>query len=368
MKRAFALVFFTIACVLTAISLYKIVTTSAPDFSIFYTAAKDVTLGISPYTDHHLFTAFNYPLTTALFFIPVSVLSFSQALVLFTLLTMGSVFISVYFCFVLMKKKFSFIAYLLFVSFALLSFPTKFTFGMGQVNLIAYAFLLGSFALVKKHFWWTVVFLLIAIFLKPILGITFVIFLFEKKWKLFLTSIFLLGILFLLTPIVTHQPQANQLFLHLLSNQSLAGREVYYNQGFVGFVSRLTPNIFLRGISETILAILSLACLVYFLPKASFTEKLSLVLTILLIADPLSWQHHFVFLLFPFFLIFYSLQKLDKISLYMLYAVSVVLISWNFKTPQLLTYFPASLLLSTQLYGAVILLFLELYMLRKSGK
>lgn len=180
--------FFTLTFLYTVFSAYKTSSTFLPDFSIFYASAQYLVKGISPYADPSLFTAFNYPLATSFLFIPFSFLSYQWSQIVFTVANILSVFCIVYLCFVLAKRKLSIPLFLIFVSFVFLSFPTKFTIGMGQTNILSYALLLSSFVFFdKKKQFLSVGFFVLAVLLKPLLGVTLLIFLFEKQWKFFLT-------------------------------------------------------------------------------------------------------------------------------------------------------------------------------------
>lgn len=359
------LIFFLIVFGYTIYSAIRISATSAPDFSIFYYAGKDILLGISPYGDRTLFTAFNYPLVSALLFTPLVLFPYTFAQTFFTFANVASIFAIVYFCFILLKKRVSFIFFLSTISLVFLSFPTKFTIGMGQTNLLALMMLLWGFVLLqKKQGLWSMVFLILSIFFKPIVGITLVALLLEKEWRLFFLAIGFAILFALAIPILFHQQYANGVFLYNILNQSLAGREVYYNQGLLGFISRLTSSLSLRSVLNIFITIQLLFFTYWKVRKTTIAATIALLLTLLVIIDPLSWQHHFVFLILPFIAVFFAIQNRKKKNvLYMLLGISYVLVSANIKNPIPLQHFPLSLLLSNQFYGSFLLLLLEMYLL-----
>ncbi len=357
-------------CLVFSYTLFSAIKTSAtlePDFSIFYYASRDASHGSNPYIDHTLFTQFNYPLATTLLFIPITFLSYVTAQSVFTLLSLIAIGCIVYSSFILTKKKITISYFLLAAIFVLLPFPTKFTLGMGQTNLLAYGLLLLGFVFYKKKFLVSCILLILAVLLKPILATLFIIFLFEKEWRYFFVICIGIVVIIAITPFLFHQPQANLLFLHNLLHQSYAGREVYYNQGFLGFISRITSNLIYREMLNLFFtALLGVFLIGTFIKRKSNTvEKLFLLLTTLVILDPLSWQHHFVFLVLPFFAVIQSLQRVkNKYLTYSIFLLSYILVSWNIKTPANFSHFPASILLSHTFYGALLLFILEFMVFR----
>lgn len=349
----------------TFYSAIRISITFAPDFSIFYHSARDLLHHISPYTDRHLFTAFNYPIVTALLFIPISVLPYVASQTIFIFLSVASVFGIVYLCFLCTRTRLVLPFFLLAVALVFLSFPTKFTLGMGQTNLIGYfLLLLGFYFSLKKRDALAILTLCIAIFLKPVLALILIVLLFERRWKTFFWTIAVTGFVCISIPYLFHQPNANASFLNQLSHQSLLGREVYYNQGFLGFISRFTPNLqarfFINLVGSAILFLTTLWKMI----GQKFVQRISLLCTFLVIVDPLSWQHHFIFLILPFFLTYLSLRRMkNKNVLTIVLLVSYTLVSWNIRQPDMLSHFPLSLSLSNQFYGAFILYLLGQYVL-----
>lgn len=342
-------------------SLLKISTTFEPDFSIFYSSAKDVLSGISPYHDKALFTAFNYPLATTIFFIPLALLTFTTAQIVFSFLNFASLFIAVYLSVRLVVKKVRVYYFLFVLSLALLAFPTKFSLGMGQANIITFTFLLtGIYYLRNKKQKSSLIFFIIAFLFKPVLAFISLVFLFEKKWRYFFILFFFITSSILFIPVIANQLQANSIFLQLISHQTFLGREVYYNQGLLGFISRITPIISARIIFNSMGTLIILFIVLKKVKSLSFVQKVSLLLTALLLIDPLSWQHHFVFLLLPFLVVWQAVQKKNKLAYYFLFVCAYLLVMWNIKNPQIFTHFTSPLLLSHQFYAALILFYLQL--------
>src|SRR5260370_12547665 len=117
---------FLLVSVHAAISLVKITTTVAPDFNVYYSSANDVFHHKNPYTDPHMFTAFNYPLMAAFFYIPLLLLPYQVAQGMFVLLSFFAFCLSIALSLKL-TKQLSLLTFLLFASLGFLSFPVKFT-------------------------------------------------------------------------------------------------------------------------------------------------------------------------------------------------------------------------------------------------
>lgn len=366
----FTLLFFTI--VLTIKSIYKIIFTTAPDFLVLWSAAKDLFIGINPYTDSRLIYPYFLPPFNAVFYIPYIFLSYKLAQGIFVILSLLATFCSVYFVFINIFRRGSWINFSLIISLTLLSFPTKFTFGMGQVNLISLFFLILTYLFyTKERFLLAGIFLSVAIISKPILGFLIIFFLFKGAWKVILYTL-PLGIIALVIPILfgglnIYLSWLEKVVIPLLN---FIGREVYYNQGLTGFIFRNTSNLFLAKYLTLFFSIIISGTTLLFCIKRKINTDLqfSLFIISLLLIDTLSWQHHFVWLIFPFIVLVNYASKLKKFWFWVMLITSYLLVSWNFKDPTYFSKFSTSLILSNTFYGTVILFGLNVYLLIKDVK
>lgn len=351
-------------------SIYRIVTTIAPDFSVLWLIAKDFYKTPNPYLNPNIYTPSGYPPFTYFFYIPLTILPITAAQIAFTLLSFVSILGSVYLSLKIVFKKFNLYLFLLVSSLTLVSFPTKFTLGMGQVNTIVLFLLLYSFFLYSKNKPITTGVLFgIAIILKPVFGFFLLFFILKNEWKVIfysLVTVFtgLLGSLIY---------YGSTLWFYWIKDivgplMNFGGREVYYNQGFLGFVSRLTTNISVRKFSEWSSSLFLIPVFLYSIKQRNDVLTLSGIIVSLLLIDSLSWQHHFIWLIFPFVAITSCAIKFKKLWFWTLTGVSYFLISWNFKNPSAFYAFPKSLILSNTFYGTIILYFLNLFCLRKISK
>lgn len=342
-----------------SISLEKIITTSAPDFHVFYQSAYDVVHAINPYEDRTLPTGFGYPVATSILYVPFLIVPRSLAQGLFIVGSAVSVPIIVYLCLQL-TKRFSWSYFLVFTSLAFLSFPVKFTLGMGQSNLVAFLLLLLSFFFYKKRMLtMSGIFLGLSIVMKPLIAFLLLFFLFNKAWKVIVIAIvvaigFILPTLFIFgTDIYVYY--FTQFVPHLLN---VGGREIYYNQGIMGFVARLTDNLMLRKIVPFISSVFLISFISFFMLKNKLKENMqfALLLSVLVLIDTLAWQHHFVFLIFPYILIATWMLEKRMFGQLTILVISYILVGLNIKNSSSFSTFPYTVFLSHAFYGAVILL------------
>jgi len=247
-----------------------------------------------------------------------------------------------------------------------LAFPTKFTLGMGQNNSIALLLLLVSYFLYKKNKTAASgIFLGMAIALKTLFGFFFLFFLLKREWKVIVYSLFSLAGLVLLAVLIGGSGLYGYYIKEVIPPLlNLSGREIYYNQGVIGFISRLTQDLFLRKYLAMAVSTLLIVVMTFTtLKKRVQNLQFSLFVITLLLVDTLSWQHHFIWLIFPFILLTTYALKKKQIGMLILIAISYLFISWNFENPLLYFEFPKSLLLSNTFYGTFILFLINVYIL-----
>ncbi len=345
-------------------SIVKICMSLAPDFLVYFSAARHMSEGTSLYATS-AFTLFAYPPISALFFTPFSHMPFAFAQEIFILVSYIAIFASVWICFLLLDIHFLWQKYFAIIALTLLSFPAKFTLGMGQSNYIAYFFvLLAIFLERKKLFTLSGILLGIGCIFKPIFIFFLLYFLLKKSWKTCISFIGI-GVLFVLVEFLFFphafsdwQEYLFKILPHLFTSN---GREVYYNQGIMGFIARLTPILFLRSwvTFACIIFVLSVVIFKIYKTYKNHLFHLALILCVLPLIDSLSWQHHFIVLLFPFLYVWVYGAK--TIPTKILFAISYGLVSINIVHPQVFVHFPFFLILSHTFFGAVLLLGLLLY-------
>ncbi|HUW24741.1 MAG TPA: glycosyltransferase 87 family protein [Patescibacteria group bacterium] len=352
----------------TIYSIYRIIASSAPDFSILWFSAKDFWQHQNPYGNPHLFTLNpNVPITF-LYYAPLIILPYKIAQAIFVILSFFATIFCSYLSFKILNLKFKWKYFLLSLSLIFLAFPTKFTLGMGQINTIVFFPFLLSYSFYKRQeLGKSGVLLGICVSLKPILAFFFLFFILKRQWKMILSAglTILLGLAaaLLITGPGVFVYWAKEVIPHFLV---LSGREVYYNQGIMGFVSRIFGDIGTRKyLTAAISAFLILVTSRLTLIKKKEDLGLSLFIITLLLVDTLSWQHHFVWLIFPIITLGYYVAKSKKVWPGLLLVLAYLLVSWNLKNPESFSEFPKSLILSHTFYGTFTLYLLNIYFLKK---
>jgi hypothetical protein len=356
------IIFTIIVAIYEAISLIKITTTIAPDFPSYYYATRDLLEHKNPYIDKSIPNIFIYPAVTSIFYIPFTLLPYAIAQGFFVILSAIAVPLTTYFSMKIIFKNFSWRFFLFFTSLAFIAFPTKFTLGMGQVNLLAFlVFLIAFYYCNKKNIIISGILIAASFLLKPILCFMLFFFIMQKAWKLIIATsiaiIFFILLSFILYGYTMELYYINSMVPILVNG--VAGREVYYNQGMLGFISRLTDDENLRKYLSSLISLILIVFTFFFINKNHSTRNMqfAIFLTLLLIVHTLSWQHYFVLLIFPFIMATRVILQKREYKCFYLLALSYILISWNFRNPSILINFPLSMLLSHTFYGALILLF-----------
>ena len=167
-------------------NLPRILTESAPDFTQVWISAKAMLQIKDPYFNASLDYPNAYPPISELFFLPLALFNYHQALAIFTFFSFASIPTSVFLSLKIATNKVPWHYFLLFLSLSLLSFPTKFSLGMGQINMVVLFFLLLSVFLetrVRKRSVAAGVSLGIAISLKPIFAFFLLSFSFRRIFR-----------------------------------------------------------------------------------------------------------------------------------------------------------------------------------------
>ncbi len=292
--------------------MIQLFSTTAPDFSVYYEGAKNLFFGFLPYTAPGLFTGVGYPPPTLILYMPFLLFPYMIAQNIFTLVSILSVFIIVW-----VSKKLTGSTVNIFVISGLLQFwfPVQFTLGMGQSNLIALAFFLSGLYLSSS----SGIVSGIAILLKPQLILLSVFFRNTKFWVL-------LAVTICTAVLVAYiyggaDPFIRYIFHEVPYMGQYRGVEVYYNQGVRAFVSRVLQD------NPYAPAVIILMSLILILPILRIRSNVWLpAIPLLLLIEPLAWQHHHVFLIPVYMYLFEKIQNPKHIAFLV---VSIVLVSLN---------------------------------------
>ncbi len=348
-------------------SLSKIITTTAPDFSVFYRTAQNFLAGRNIYHDQTLYTGFGYPPVTAMLFLPITLLPYRLAQGVWIVISFIALLASVFLGMRIFGIRHSWQRFAAIIALVFLAFPTRFTFGMGQVNLVALFLLLASVkTMTQGKQLVSAVLFGTAFMLKPHLGLI-ILFLVTRRTlssvvgalTLVALATFLTGAVFGWTQWITYLKETVPPLL------VYHGREIYYNQGVGGAMARVFPLDLARVITMATTIILLLGTLILVRRKQLIpAEAMALFSPVLLLVEPLSWQHHYVFLLPTFFWLWMKIKN-DRRTV-TLFIISYLLIAWNIRQPVALSgTLPGNILLSHVFAGNIILYCLSLYALAR---
>ena len=362
-----AIIFFLASFIrITTINLPWIYSSLGPDFTQVWLSAKALVQAKEPYLAAGLNYPNAYPPISEIFFLPFALLSHQVALVLFTYISFASIIGSVFLSLKIAAKKVPWHYFLLFIGLSFASFPIRFSLGMGQINMIVlFLLLLAVYFETRsvKNSPAAGLSLGMAIALKPIFAFFLLLFALKKSWKLIFTSTLTVAILIVVT-LVFWSPQIwiswYQSAIFPLTSFTAPYLYVYPNQGAFGFISRLITDMNVKIILSRAVTVILVPLAAYIaLKKKEYNLGLSFFIITLLIFDITSWQHHFVWLMFPFVVLFVNILKSKSAELLGLLILSYLLVSWNIEN---YTLYP-NIILSNQFYGSLILWGLNFYFL-----
>lgn len=353
-------------------NLKVLVSNNYPDFNTQYYVPHLVFSGIDPFSSNkYLFTPQVYPPTSLFFFMPFSLINFEIAAHIYTIGSIISLLFSLFILSRIFKTEFFGKTNLILMTFVMIFFPVKFTLGMGQVNNYILLFLtLGLFFISRNKEIYSGIFFGLAIVIKffPLLALPY--FLIIKKTGIligifitFLLSIFL--VLFFVPMEVTIN--FFKIFPDLVSSWKLD----YYNQSLGGFIGRIfgvnSASVLIKNFMSLLFILITLIIVVNYKSKNMWGQLhiIGIIINLNLIINTFSWQHHFVWMIIPFYSTFYFVlyNNLSKINYWVL-LFSYILIAGNISNPLSLPI----LFQSHVFYGAVLLFILQIRLLDKSRR
>lgn len=356
------------------VSVLRIITTSAPDFSVYYRSAENLASGRNIYEDSALYTGLGYPPSSLLPYLPLIILPYGIAQGIWVTGSFACVFLAVFLMLRLLgkDKPIRSLDYPAWISLALLFFPTKFTLGMGQVNLIVLVLVLLSVSLAgNAREGLAGVCYGLAVLLKPHLVLIAPAYLLTGFGKTVFYALILNGSAMAITGWFFGWELFSDYFHVVVPPLAVfKGRELYYNQGVQAFLSRTVPVMTAAKMS----AILSVsvyaggAVVVHRIRKnaGSGREAVAVFLALLLFIEPLAWQHHYVFILPLLMFSWYAFGR-KKIIAGMI-ILSYLLMGTNIRDPGNVRPSPFSPILVSHVFiGSVILLGTYLYGTIRTG-
>lgn len=334
------------------------------DFPQYFEAARMVFSGQNPYV--HLLTSpgpFNYPPPVFLFLFWLNFLPFNLAGAVWNVLSLVSFLIAIWLSMKLVIKKNWLLFLLLTVLFTLPFFPEKFNLGNGQINNFILLMVVGSFYFyLRRKNYPGALLLALATSIKLVPGIFLLYFVVKKDWTfvarfiVILTGLFLVPLIFL--PWDIEKIYYFRVFFNAFSS---GGKAVYYNQSLMAFLSRSFVTESAARVGMYLGSLILVLLTVWRGRKISFPRLLAALFSLMLMVNPLSWQHHFVFAV-PALIILLTQSTLSRKNLasWATLVVSYLLLSWNFRKPGGV---PGefSWLLSNQFLGVLLLWLIALF-------
>ncbi len=348
--RVAAILTIIIAGVWLAASLPKILTTPAPDFAYYYEAGQELTVR-SQYP-RHLLPPMSVLAYTPLAFLPYPV---SQAV-----WVLGSVIALFWVIRLLMPTGGirTSLGYGTVIALALLSFPVKFTLGMGQVNL--FCLLLIVLAVTIRNQLAAGVALAISVLLKTETAMPAVMLILTGRNSAVLSMGASLAAATVMAGAVFGWESYPQFAERVAERFGTAGLDIYYNQSLAGTSVRfgLDYPVVLVSVSALVLGITA-----WVIRKRNMKpdHAMWLMLAAFVLAEPIAWQHHFVFLI-PAFLYAWKLSTSNRQRLVL--ALSYGMVSWNFSRMPFPDTMPLARLLES--HGTVGGLLLWGYLVKKA--
>lgn len=311
-------------------SLWHITTTSAPDFAYYYQASEEAVQRVD--VPIHLL-----PPASLLLFAPLQYVPYGVAQGIWVMLS--------FFCLIIIVIAVSRSVgvknarvYALIAALSYLSFPTQFTLGMGQVNLIALAIVVASVFLERQgRSMYAGVVMATAWLFKPELVLLVPVMVIRRKWSMIGATVVTLSAAVVVS-VVLWGTEAYTIYGQRLVplSRGFADAGIYYNQSLSGLLVR-------AGITSAWIYIafaIGVVCVTFFSlwkKPRPFAESIWAYMPALLLIEPIAWQHHFVLLL-PTYIMLWA--RRSSLRMRGCIAVSYFLISWNFAAPVFLDTMP----------------------------
>lgn len=348
------------------------------DFSVYYRGTQDYLSQRNPYPANPKDGAVIYPPISVVILAPFGLLPYELAENAWTAASYLSLVTTIIILLKSIGPKISVLNFFVLHSLLMLSFPVKFTLGMGQINLLLLLLVALSFYFFQKERQYlsgSMLALAASIKLSPVILLLFYVR--KKQWK---TVVSFLALFILLNGVglILLGTQATQdYWMDILPSIPTVGNASYYNQALTGWLSRA----FIPDFTAKIVNYIVFGGLLFFSFCNTATHRRSATLELgeyglfllsTLIGIGLAWQHHFVTALIPFIalgLLLFEKQRKRKTLLVGLMLVAYLLIALNIKNPSSISGFGHTLLLSHALYGAFLLYGLLMFCLAdRKGK
>lgn len=344
--------------------------TNYQDFSYYYYAAQASVHHINPYAPGGLYSGYLYPPVCLIFLIPFQVFPIEIAAKIWTILGIILLVASVSLLLKILGQKVNSNFSIFVFSLAFLYFPSRYTLGMGQINMFILFFVtIALYFYTRNKGNLSGFFLGLSLTIKyfPLFILPYLFF--RKKWRILISLILTLVILTIFGLLFIDQKTNiyffTKTFPGLLDSNSST---YYYNQALSGFLAREIHDPSLRSVSKIVISFIVLisSFFVFYKNKNPKMEyilfEIGIIVNISVLLNSFSWQHHYIWLLIPLIMttIFIKEHKLSYWN-YVILAVVFLLTSYNINNPRNVPL----IFQSHAFYGGIVLLLFDLYILNK---
>lgn len=276
------------------------------DFGVYLDGAKAALAGDNPYTVK-FFDRYNYSPAGTLFFIPFTLMPVNLAELIFTLMSIISLWISVRITLNLVGMKPPPIIFWLLFALSLKTFPAKLTLSLGQINLIILGLLLfGFWAHVNHKNSLSGILLGLAVTIKLTPLSLVIYYLFRKQWKsIFWFTATLIGltaigiIVFGMDLSLFYWTKTVPGLMAEITPSTINAS--YMNQSMTALLARMgifgNLNSLIRLGTGLIWGIIVIKIIKAEETRNDFVSYWSLVIVTMLILPVFVWQHHYTILI-----------------------------------------------------------------------
>lgn len=365
--KILVLLFFTISAIFLIKTLFL---PGYSDFAVYYYSSQMILKGQSPYLGGiNIFTPITYPPFSFIFFLFLSIFPFMLSARIFTFISLAFLFLSLFFIFKIGKMKaFSYLFFLV-SGLSFVYFPVKFTLGMGQVNLIVlFLIVMFIYFIVSRSQFLPAIFLGAAFLIKMYPILLFPYLLLKRKYKILLFCSFFIFLGICLSLFVVPSGIYNYYFNKIFPSLLNSWPSDYYNQAISGVLSRSFADSVLRTYLRYIFIVFITLSSFLIIAKSKIKNlqmEVGYLITVNLLVNAFSWQHHFVWLIIPLiFTLFYLIKNKAKTIYFVILFLCYLLTAVNLSNPQNLP----TIFLSHVFFGTFLLwLFNSFLFLKSSG-
>ena len=351
------------------------------DFNSYYTAASATQKGLDPYNDELLqslakelnipkVTEYNYPPFTTLLFLPLSYLPYPAAVLVWRILNLGLVVCAVWLICKMLALPLGATTALIVGLIVFNYDPLIYNLAIGQINLVILLLITGAaYAWVRQRQVLAGVLLALAASIKIAPAILFIYFLWKGGLKLVAAGVAAMAAFAAIAFVALGEQPTRKAFTIItafaqadnawIANQSMRG---FLARLFVGdeYVHAFYPAATLeRGLYYAgALVIAALTAFVIYRSRRTglFHLEFALMLITFHLISPVTWVHHFVWMLYPLIVLAVACLDRKHLAPIICFAIGYALIAFPLDyRNELIFHWPQALWISTKFYGLIIL-------------